>query len=361
MLKIGNGGMNNPSVSVIAPVFRPGGIDLLLEGMRAQTYTNFEVILVDRRYEFRAPQVKALAKEYGLNLIHAPEYRRNGKWISFCSGFNTGLALARGEVLIFLGDWMCPPAGWIEQHLRALDGKNRYVAGAYQFLQLPNLKTKRAYDFDSVRDAWLNKFECVTSSEVLSGTILDELDVFESGKFTLEQIPELAAATTTKDLRIEFRPDAGPGLNEGWLHIKNDSIARSTLMELNGFEERLERGRGPLDIDIQIRLAAKDVEFYWDPAAWVYYMDPHYVVPTLPYGSINARMEGRWCWLDGLMYVQDRKIEIALGKSPRAKNPFDINERAKELENWRVDETLRKHKDMTDLEYFGFHVWPDSP
>ena len=151
------------------------------------------------------------------------------------------------------------------------------------------------------------------------------------------------------------------GVNEGWLHIKNDSCDRETLLNINGLEERLERGRGPLDIDLQFRLVVSGIEFWWDPDCFVYYMDPHYILPTLPFGATKRRVEGRWSWLDGLEYTTNLKANLTFGASPRAKNNFDIREMADRLSSWREPEAKPVIRDVDDLTYWGCNMMPDTP
>ncbi|MDZ4262015.1 MAG: glycosyltransferase family A protein [Pseudomonadota bacterium] len=352
--------MGSPTISVVTCAFRPGGIDILLAGMRDQVFKDFEIILVDRRYEHRKDQVAAMAKDYNLNLIHIPEHRRNGKWIGFASAWNTAIAAARGLALIFLADWMYAPPGWIEHHANAVEGKRRYVVGPYLFLALPELKLSRPFDFESIYERWKQHFHCVETHEAMWGGILDEIDVFKNGRFDASWIPSLAAGTPQTDLRLDYRSESGTGLGEGWLHIKNDSVYRDVLMKINGLDERLERGRGPLDIDLQLRLGAVNVELWWDIDAAVYYVDPHVLIPTLPYGSINERLENRWCWVDGLSYVTRRRAEIDFGGLPRAKNNYDIEDLAARMEEWRDNPEARITRDVSDEEYWKKEVWPDS-
>ena len=248
-----------PEVSVLTTTFRPGGIDILLAGMRDQSYKDFEVICVDRRYLLRRDAVRDLAKEYGVPLLHVPEHRRNGKWVSFASGWNTAIALARGRVLLFLADWMYPPAGWIEQHLNALGEARRYVVGSYRYVALPELVLKRPYDFAEVVRLWESGYECTEATPVYNGEILDEMVPFRDGRFDPAWLPRLFRQPVRhQDLRTtQLARPAGPGVGEGWLHIKNDSVRRDLMWELNGLDERLERGRGPLDIDLQYRMEAE--------------------------------------------------------------------------------------------------------
>jgi len=108
-----------PKISVLVSTFRPGGLDITFAGMRDQTFRDFELILVDRRYERRHQEVINLAAEYGLadKIIHAPEHRRNGKWLSLTAGWNTAIALARNEILLFFQDWCYAPPNWLASHM----------------------------------------------------------------------------------------------------------------------------------------------------------------------------------------------------------------------------------------------------
>lgn len=359
-----------PEVSVLSTAFRPGGIDVLLAGMRDQTHRDFEVILVDRRYERRHEEVMALAAEYGVSLLHVPEHRRNGKWVSFASAWNTAIALSRGRVVIFLADWMYTPPGWIEGHLAALGGQRRYVSGSYRFVPLPELVLKRPYDFEAAVRAWEAGFECTEESPVARGEILDEMYPLKAGRFQTVWLPHLMSLPVRhQDLRMtDLRRTGGSGLGNGWLHIKNDSVSRDVLLELNGLDERLERGRGPLDIDLQNRLVASNVELWWAPEVSVCYLDPHVIDPALPFGSSKPiRLEGRWSWPDGLAYAEKRCVEMSAGGSPRAKNPWSLEELSQSLERlWfsggRVLHAQLPICDVGDIEYWGGkEIWPDSP
>lgn len=348
-------------LSVLSCAFRPGGIDVLLAGMRDQIYKNFEVILVDRLYERRHERVEAMARDYGVKLIHVPEHRRNGKWINFASSWNTAIALARGDGLLFLADYMYAPPGWLEHHAAVLEGRRRWVFGPYVFLSMPELKLKKPFDFEAVWRDWTTAFRCVDESPIMSGEILDEMDVFAGGRFDASWIPKLSEVLPETDLRLGYKNVSGPCPNEGWVHIKNDSVYRSVVYEINGLDERLERGRGPLDMDLQARLQHVGVEQWWEIEAYVYYIDPHHILPTLPYGAVKERLEGRWSWEDGLGYVTNRRAELSLGGSPRAKNKYNIEDLAAHLDPWREVVTLRQTHDVSDEEYWGFIPWPESP
>ena len=347
-----------PKVSIVSTVCRPGGIDILLAGMRDQTFKDFEVILVDRRYERRHARVMEMAEQYGVDLVHVPEHRRNGKWVGFASAWNTGFALAQGEYVLMLVDWSYAPPTWIEKHLAVLEGKRRYAFGPYRFLELPALILKKEFDFESIK--WGEFDRCVDTNEVLDGHVFDEVDVFMDGRFDPAWIPQLTS-TYTKDLRLNYGESARSNVDEGWLHIKNDSVTRSVLEELDGLDERLERGRGPLDIDLQIRLTVGRVETYWDPELYIWYMDPHSITQGYPWGGKSKRIEGRWSWNDGLGYADRRKVELSFGAPITAKNKQRLSVLSEKLAAWRDPKFVCPINDVTDLEYWGCEMWPDTP
>lgn len=348
-----------PAISVVSTAFRPGGIDILLAGMSDQIFKDFEVVLVDRLYARRHDRVMQMAQDYGVRLIHVPEHRRNGKWISYCCAWNTGFAVARGTAILILGDWMYAPPGWIERHTAALEGRKRYVVGSYAFLSMPSLALKRPYDFETKLVEWRSAFRCTDESEVMSGGILDDVDVFQDGRFHGSWVDKLPASETL-DVRLGYRSSAGSGMDPGWLHVKNDAVYRSILLDIGGLDERLERGRGPMDIDVQLRLEQAGVELWWDPDVVVYYIDPHYILPTLPYGAMDERLEDRWSWQDGLSYVTRRRAEIAFGGAPVAKNNYSLSELSSRLEAWRRSDVQPVSREVTDIEYWGRPIWPDS-
>lgn len=345
------------AATVIVSSFRPGGIDILLAGMRDQSIKNFEVILVDRRYELRHDRVMKMAKDYGVNLIHVPEFRRNKNWCSFVSAWNTGMALARGEVIILSQDWAYSPYCYVESHIAAVDGKKRYVMAPYCYVQVPQLRLKQPFD---IAGQMSRGDHCTEPDQILSGGILDEIACFEAGLFDgswLKHLPRLA------------RPDQDPrwaprGVVEGynWIHVKNESLLRSFAYYLNGLDERLERGKGPMDTDWGNRIRGAGAEFWWEPSAMQFSPNPRFVIRTMPWGDMTERVEGRWSYKDGEAYCARRVREIEAGGSPVALNSYSLEELSVRLDKWRGGELVPLPIDVPDEVYWKGEVpWPDSP
>lgn len=348
-------------VSVLSATFRPG-IDVFLAGMRDQQFPKdrFEVILCDRRYERRHDRVMALAQKYGVNLIHVPEHRRNTDgYTSFCSAWNTAAAVARGRVLLFCQDYAYCVPGWIEAHLQHHDVPGRYVISPYAYMSMPPLALKQEFNFVGQND---RGDQCMEADAMLRGEVLDEVFPFQDGPFDPAWLSTLKVNSAPhQDSRV--RPQ-GPGVPETYVHVKNESIRRELFYNLNGLDERMERGKGPMDIELGMRMVENGVTLWWEQAAVQAVPNPRPVCRTMPFGDMHLRLDGRWSYDDGHSYIERRRREIIQHNRFRALNPYDLYDLAKELEPWRAAESIDvRPLEKTDEEYWGaLHpVWWDTP
>lgn len=358
--------MSHPKVSVMVSTFRPGGLDITLAGMRDQTYRDFELVIVDRRYELRHDHVMDLAWEYGIgeSVIHVPEHRRNGKWTTICSAWNTAIAVARGEYCIFLQDFAYCPPGWIEGHLSAHDQPGRIAICPYVYTSMPALgPLKKPFEFAST-DA---SDECTEPDAVIRGEVFDEMFIFADGPFTAAFVLGLEINSRHgEDVRTAMRPQP-TAVEDSWVHLKNESLLREHLLAINGLDERLERGKGPADTDVGIRLRAIGLQLWWSPGVG-YHVAPNARVlcKTMPYGNLNASVEGRWSLTgEGMRYNGIRVAEIGAATdkraAARAKNNYDLVDLAQTLEPWRAPDARPQSRDVDDRAYWGQDIWPESP
>lgn len=378
-------------VSVVTPTYRPGGIDILLAGMRDQTLPKdqFEVILVDHRYEWRHDRVMALAREYGVNLIHVPEHRRDGIWAVTSSAYNTGFALARGRVIIMLVDWTYCPPGWIEAHVKNHQDPAhslKYVLAPYYYHAIgitpeiyanmastgarmrpyadyasqPKLHLKIPFDFTG-QDARADS-KAEDNDAVLRGEVFDEISVFEEGLFDPAWLP-----------RMPPIPDGDPGQRQAgpgatvpytWTHLKNESVLRETVYHLNGTDIWSERGgRMSIDTEFGMRLSCLGASLIWEPAALAHCINPrHGVCRVMPFGDGTKRAHNRWSLADCQAFFTRREFEARNGGRLAAPAPYTLGELSQRLDPWRAAEPIDvAGLDKPDLEFFGRIIWPDTP
>lgn len=384
--------MSSPTLSVVTCWFRPGGIDILMAGMRDQTYPRdrFEVIVVDRRYEQRHDAVMKLARQYDVPLIHVPEHRRNGIWGCTASAYNTGLALARGETVVFLQDWTYAPPGWIEAHLRAQAEAPRVCVAPYlylgvaltqemherlfkdflrsghivlpweAFMNQPGIKTKCEFNPSSQMDREGPDRSSVDA--VLEGEVFDEISVFEEGLFDPAWLPRMppipygdpGARKYPKNIRLGH-------VNT---HLKNESFPRKAAYAINGLDIWGERGgRMQIDIDFGLRMEALGLPLLWEPDAYSLCVNPrHGICRHMPVGTAFELTQNRWDLAHCQAYEKRRQSEIVTRARIPAPAPYTLNELATSLEPWRTAPSIDTAGiEQSDAMFFGRDIWPDSP
>lgn len=98
-----------PEISVVVVAYQSGPtLERCLSGLRAQTFTDFEVLLVDNASTDGAPQGAAMA-DSSIRLIEP------GANLGFAAGNNLAARMARGRWLALLNPDAFPAPDWLEQ------------------------------------------------------------------------------------------------------------------------------------------------------------------------------------------------------------------------------------------------------
>lgn len=101
-----------PLVSVIIPTYqRAPFLKYALEGLKKQTYRNFEIIVIVKP---GGDETEKVLQKYQRDLPTKIIMQREG----FVSrAYNLGLREAKGEIITFLDDDSVPYANWLEEHV----------------------------------------------------------------------------------------------------------------------------------------------------------------------------------------------------------------------------------------------------
>ena len=344
-----------PDISVVSNVFRCGGLDLLMRGMHDQTFKNFEVILVDNRYEKRHKKVMEWAKHYGLErFYHVPEYRRNGKWSVMAAGWDTGFMLAEAPVVIMLIDYAYAPAGWIERHLEHhYDRKSRlkkvFVMSPHCHVQMPPIWLKKPIaDFQAWVEKQQRKRECCLIQENWE-EYFDEMSIFGSifepewlESLRIDQLPHqdpklyLSSYTTLWSAERGGQIAKMPPVDYKWMHMKNESFSLDTVLDVGGIDETFDNDKGPMDTEFGFRLQKSGCEVVFDRLNPVFIPNPRWIMGSMPWGDKDVRLEGRWSFNnDGIPYQDKRIKEMSEGAPTVAQNSYSLREKRKELLHWK--------------------------
>ena len=108
--------LTEPNVTVLIITYRrPHTLRLVLEGLKRQSYRDFELVVVIKE---PCDEANKLLEDYGrvycLNVViqksgFAPE------------AFDMGIEVARGQIIVFLDDDAVPESNWLEAHVKTYD------------------------------------------------------------------------------------------------------------------------------------------------------------------------------------------------------------------------------------------------
>jgi GT2 family glycosyltransferase len=111
--------MPNPFVSIIIPNWNGGHLlRTCLDSVKRQTYTNFEIIVVDNASTDDSREL--IARDYPEVRVVALDSNRG-----FAGGVNEGLRAARAQVIVLLNNDTEAEATWLEELVGALQANSR--------------------------------------------------------------------------------------------------------------------------------------------------------------------------------------------------------------------------------------------
>lgn len=218
-----------PRATLILAVYnQPHYLELVLAGLEAQSFRDFEVIACDDGSTSDiAPILANFASRSGLPLVHV-WHEDNG--FRKCRIMNRGLRLARGEIVVFLDADCVPYPHFIADHVGEKES-GRYLAGRRVELGAEFTKT---LNIAAVREGILTP----TNPKLLVSMLRGDT---RHGNRALVIRNRLVRSLMSLD-RV---PDV-----KGC----NFSLFRSDLVRVNGFDEVYEGPAYGEDTDLELRL-----------------------------------------------------------------------------------------------------------
>lgn len=242
--------MKQPRVSVCCVTTRPGGIDVLLAGLKNQEFDDFEVVLVDAHFHRRRDVVADYFAKAQIALRHVPPRLQNFPLDSVPQYRNTAIAKASGELLVWLVDYSFLPPGGLRAHWDVYEKHDKEVAGMgahwYVFppplafdlpwyapskMFTPNAEKGVTYGYD-------RKASEVFAEDVLSGMY----DSYMYSVFThpLES-PDMIRGLKDDPYFYHADPKAHGRIHGkiygSFFHAKNESVPLDWALRVNGFDE----------------------------------------------------------------------------------------------------------------------------
>lgn len=275
----------NPYISVIVTTNRIGGLDILFEGLRRQTYQNFELILIDAIYEKRKEVIKEKSKNYNFMTKHIAPMDNTFPISNYCKSINTGLCVAQGTVAYFTCDYsyldencllyhanfhlnnpenyvfIMPVSyyGLIEERLSHNFPKFRQYGHGSGELQCQLLVASEKQYVD-IHEQWTNNYIQDLNNNVFDNFYWSIFDNYFDDKDHFNDIGYINYSGANIDNR--FSDNIMPVIPE-LCSLKNDSFKLSLLLKANGLNEELDGTHGFQDTELSRRLAKLyDAKFF---------------------------------------------------------------------------------------------------
>jgi len=260
-----------PLVSVIVPTNRVGGLDLVFDSLKDQTFKDFELIISDGIYKHRKDVVAEQAS--GIKYKHVEPFDNPFPLNSYCRTVNTALAHAEGELVVLFSDYTWVDPDCLLKHVKFHEKHDKVaVSSPHRYLALPPVHESAAFACYGPVDM------LDTADHVFEGFEKSGMDSYvkdlENGKFSeimwslFEEpaqpltLPEDGNPVCPRDVKLSV--PTGP-VDPTICFLKNDSIPLKYLLELNGIDEELDGAHGYQDFDVSFRLIAKfGVTWYCD-------------------------------------------------------------------------------------------------
>lgn len=229
---------------------RAGGIDVLLDGLAAQTFRDFELVLSDCLKPRRARAVAEAAAARGIRLVHVEPAPNPFPVASFCKCANAGLRAASGEVALFMVDYSRAPAHLLEAHAAFHMSDETGRAGMMAPHRYVGLEASPTFPHYAPSD--VDRYE----ADVHGGAL--DLHMFSIGRMLdtpggghVVDGGNVAAADADPKLRMPKGP-----IDPIFFHAKNESLRLEHALAGGGWDEDLDGGHCYQDSDFAERVTA---------------------------------------------------------------------------------------------------------
>lgn len=242
-----------PAISLIVTTYRLGGLDVLFDSLAKQSFTNFELVLVDALYDTRTKIVMREARDRFLHVQHVRLNPHPFPAYAPASERNAGIVASTGDAILFLDDYVRLAPDFVERHAQFHDKTdvNRVLQGT---VRVHALDTRvRRFNFDE-------KDMAAFQAAILPGA-------------SPSVAPYLFAAYPMgEELGLPPDPLRAGGrrrLEAKEARLFNLSCKRQLVVEVDGFKTEHDRvgprGAAYFGVDFIERLAARGAQLFLDP------------------------------------------------------------------------------------------------
>lgn len=265
-----------PKVTVVVPCFNAERyLPATIESIKAQTYSNFECILVD---DFSSDATSAIAKQVAQadKRFRFYQHRANG---GLAASRNSGIRLARGEYVTFLDadDLLAPMSLTNRAHALAAHHSDEMVAGTYDYsITVDNdfnglIEAVPVNGRPEYADFISTKGDCPFNA---NQPMLKRSVLLEMGGFPEEYPQAEDWRLWSKVMRAGFMFLAVPFVGSGYRQTPGSMIRRNPLLHVKRSKGNFFRSYSPVASEVDPVEVAYEERFFGGPLfiePWGYY------------------------------------------------------------------------------------------
>ena len=260
-----------PAISIMMPTMRIGGLDVLFESLKHQTFKDFELILVDGIYKYRKEVVENLKKNYDFPVKHIEPTKNTFPVGCYCNSSNAGIVNAAADLLLIITDYTYLPADCVEKHVQFhMDNpaENLGYMCPHQYKEVPELNPDFIPYSKPLEDA--ERY----AQDLKDGKLNHVLWSLFKEPFC--QDPENLPLDSMGNADNKLFMTPGPA-DQNAFNGKNESMKTSAALKINGYDEDLD-GTHCWQDNVFSDTLVKKLGFIWivDPANKVYIVNPRH-------------------------------------------------------------------------------------
>lgn len=252
--------LETPLITIYTPTIRKGWFNIMAHALARQTYKNFEWIIIDDLGIDRTALSKKYADKYKLDIRYIKGDKFKVTEHALVRANNTALREAKGELLVFLQDFILPPDDGFEKMVNIYKKHPKDLIAPVDTAFLPTVKP----DLES--EDWFNGATDIEGETVYKNVRLKMRTTATSNHYHFEQNYGAIPVSVARELNgwYEFMDD-GLGYDNAEIAYRAIKLGSLIQIDVTNVARCLHHGIILKDYEVKLSVnrAVNEPRFIW--------------------------------------------------------------------------------------------------